>query len=87
MNWPPLEWLSVVAMETFTRLVRFALGYAFDPRRVQGIDFLAALPLLLMTHRLGQQQWLSESRLPVRIAGDLAPDVAHHAAEITCAMS
>jgi hypothetical protein len=25
---------------------------------------------------------LRESRLPVRIAGDLAPDVAHHAAEI-----
>lgn len=63
-------------------LVRFTLGHAFDLQRVQGIDFLAARPLLLMTHRVGQRQHLRKSRLPVRIAGDLAPDVAHHAAEI-----
>lgn len=87
MNWPPLEMVERCGDGDFHAeligFVRFALGDAFDLRRVQGIDCLAALPLLLMTHRVGQRQQLRESdRLPVRIAGDLAHYVAHHAAKI-----
>ena len=46
-------------------LVRLALADAFDLRRVQGINLLAALALALMTHRIGERQQLGEgARLP-----------------------
>ncbi len=62
--------------------MRLALGDAFDLRRVQGINLLAALARLLMAHRMGQRQQLGEGGLLAGVAPDLARDVAEHAAQI-----
>ena len=45
--------------------VRFAFGDAFNLGRMQGIDLLAALALLLMPHRVGQRQQSREGGRPL----------------------
>ena len=58
-----------------------ALADAFDLRRMEGIEFPAALTLLLRADLGGARQWPSEDLLQDRLASDLAADVADDAAE------
>src|SRR5262245_15915294 len=67
-----------------TELVRcagLALADAFHFRSVEGIQLPAALALLLRADLIGSREWPSECRLEVRVACDLAPDVADEPAE------
>jgi len=48
---------------------------------VEGIQLPAALALLLRADLIGPREWPTECRLEVRVARDLAPDVADEPAE------
>src|SRR5438132_2208535 len=67
-----------------TELVRgagLALADALHLRSVEGIQLPAALALLLRTDLVGAREWPGECRLEVRMARDLAPDVANEPAK------
>src|SRR5579864_1454706 len=64
------------------RPMRLALVDAFDLRRVQRIDLLAALVLTLFAHPLGEPERATKDLLYGLLASDLARNVAHHPAEI-----
>src|SRR2546429_4245545 len=67
-----------------TELVRgagLALADALHLRSVEGIQLPAALALLLRTDLIGAREWPGECRLEVRVACDLAPDVANEPAK------
>src|SRR2546430_1648318 len=67
-----------------TELVRgagLALADALHLRSVEGIQLPAALALLLRTDRIGAREWPGKCRLEVRVACDLAPDVANEPAK------
>ncbi|OWK20587.1 hypothetical protein AJ88_28715 [Mesorhizobium amorphae CCBAU 01583] len=53
-----------------------ALADAFQPVRVQAVDLAAALALTLLESGDGLVEQPFEERIQLRIAGDLAGDVA-----------
>jgi hypothetical protein len=63
--------------------VRLALADAFDLVGVQGIDLAPALALPLFQNRLALVERPFEDCVQFLVAGDLAPDVADGAAEIS----
>src|SRR5207253_6420166 len=58
-----------------------ALADALHLRSVEGIQLPAALALLLRTDLIGAREWPGECRLEVRVACDLASDVANEPAK------
>src|SRR4051794_1784169 len=60
---------------------RLTFADAFDLRRMQGIDFVAALAMILMSDAEREIEQRAEARLERVVAGDLAADVADDAAE------
>src|SRR5215469_3561904 len=91
-NWPPFGLVAGVATDTpafagagsAAELVRrpgFAFADAFDLGGVQRIDLGAALPVILETNPYRQGKQVGKALLERLIAGDLAPDVADHAAQ------
>lgn len=61
------------------RRARLALADTFDLGRVEGIELVAALALLLGTDLRGLRKRLLEGRLELALAFDLAADVADEA--------
>jgi len=59
----------------------FALADAFDLGGVQRIDLGATLPVILETHPHCQGEQVGEAFLESLVAGDLAAEVAGHAAK------
>jgi hypothetical protein len=59
----------------------FAFANALDLRRVQRIDFGAALPVIPQTHAHRQGEQVGKAFLERLVPGDFAPDVADHAAQ------
>src|SRR5215470_11359132 len=58
-----------------------AFADAFDLGRVQRIDLMTALPVILETYPCCQREQIGKALLERLLAGDLAPDVADHPAE------
>src|SRR5262245_25159355 len=70
-----------------TELIRgdgLALADALHLRSVEGIQLPTALALLLGTDLIGVRERPGEYRLQVRVASDLAPDVANKCAQGGC---
>src|SRR5262245_34318809 len=65
----------------FVRRAGLAPADALHLRSVEGIQLPAALALLLRADLIGTREWPGEYRLEVRVACDLAPDVANEPAE------
>ena len=59
----------------------FAFADAFDLGRVQRIDLMTALPVILKAHPYCQREQVGKALFERPVAGDLAPDVADHTAE------
>jgi hypothetical protein len=53
-----------------------ALAYAFDLRRMQGVDLAPALLVALLQHPTGQIEWSLEDRFEVILAGDSPVSIA-----------
>ncbi len=58
-----------------------AFADAFDLGRVQGIDFVAALAMILVADAQREIEQRAEARLERVVGGDLAADVADDAAQ------
>ena len=84
-NWPPLGWVTGVAIDHLAaELVGcpgLALADALDLGRMQRIDLGAALAMVLVAHLVGQIEQRGEARFQLRVAFDLAADVADDPAE------
>src|SRR6516225_4694982 len=65
----------------FVRRAGLAPADALHLRSVEGIQLPAALALLLRADLIGTREWPGEYRLEVRVACNLAPDVANEPAE------
>ena len=80
MGWVDRRGDGDLAAELVGR-ARLALADALDLGRVQGIDLGAALAVVLEPTLTREIEQMAEARLERRIAIDLAPDIADHAAE------
>src|SRR5262249_11569149 len=63
------------------RRVRLALTDALHLSRRQRIPLRTALAVLVRADLIGAREWPGECRLEVRVACDVAPDVANESAE------
>src|SRR6516162_5790275 len=84
-NWPPLGLVTGVATDTLQPNSYGALALPLPMHSTSGalprIDLAAALAVILETYSHRQGEQVGKALLERLVAGDLAPNVADHAAE------